>query len=185
MFNSTLRRAALAVLAGLMLGGCASLVGPRQIELPQAKLQQELERRFPLHQRALEMFDVELARPLLSIDGNSGRVALQMEVTVSPPLMRQTWHGSLTLSGRLALDPARNVVYINEARVDRFVIDGGDDQRQRQLAKVANLLLDTAVKEVTLYRFRPDDLHYAGMRFAPTRVETRTGAIVVTVEPAR
>jgi hypothetical protein len=36
-----------------VLAACAGLIGPREVELRQDKLQTSLERKFPMHQRAL------------------------------------------------------------------------------------------------------------------------------------
>jgi hypothetical protein len=60
------RFAAPVLMAGL-LAACASLIGPRQVDLPQERLQTSLDRKFPMHQRALGVFEVELSHPQLSI----------------------------------------------------------------------------------------------------------------------
>jgi hypothetical protein len=45
--------------------------------------------------------------------------------------------------------------------------------------------MNQLVRDVAIYSFRPEDLRYAGMQFVPTRLDTVSGALVVTVEPAR
>ena len=42
------------------------MAGPRDIELPLHKLQSGLDKRFPLNNRMLDLFDVELTRPQLA-----------------------------------------------------------------------------------------------------------------------
>ena len=186
----SMRRPHAAVLAALALlaatvAGCASLIGPRQIEVPAARLQQSLERRFPLHNRVLELLDIELSRPQLTLVPGQDRVALTMDASVSPPFLKQSWSGSMTFSGRLAVDAARGAVFINDARIDSVHVDGVDEARQRQFAKVANLTMDKLVRDVPIYSFRPEDLRYGGVQFTPTRIATSANALVVTVEPAR
>jgi hypothetical protein len=173
-----------ALLACLMLASCASLIGPREVEIPLQKLQDGIERRFPLNNRVLEFLDIRLSRPQLSLPGGE-RVALAMEAYVAPPFTNQSWSGNLALSGRLYLDAGRGAVLMNEARVDRFVIDGMDEARQRQLGKVADLLLSKVVRDVPVYTFRLEDLRYAGVQFVPTRITTTPRALVVTLEPQR
>lgn len=172
------------LIAGL-LTACATLIGPRQIDLPQERLQQGLDRRFPQHHRALGVFEVELSHPQLTILAQNDRVALSLDATVSPLLARQSWHGTMALSGRLQVDRARNAIYLADAHVDRFVVDGMDEGRQRQIESVANLLGEKALKDVPLYTFRPEDLRYAGAQFALARISTRPGGLVATVEPAQ
>ena len=178
-------RAAVALIACCLLASCAGMVGPRQIEVSQDRLQQSLDRRFPMHHRVLAVFDVELSHPQLAIEGDNDRVALTLDATVAPLLARQQWHGSMAISGRLVVDRARNAVYISDAHVDRFVFDGMDEGRQQQLASVANLLSEKTLKDMAVYTFKPEDLRYAGMQFMLTNISTRPGALVATVAPAQ
>jgi hypothetical protein len=173
------------VLASCVLASCASLVGPRQIEIPLSKLQAGVDHRFPVDNRVLELFDIRLSRPRLSLQAGTDRVALDMEAYVAPPFTKQSWTGSLALSGRLTVDAARGAVFMTEPRVERFAIDGVDEGRQRQFARFANVLMNKAVGEVPVYSFRMEDLRYAGVQFVPTRITATADALVVTVEPAR
>src|SRR3954468_5856677 len=82
-----------------MLAACASLIGPRQVELPQERMQRDLDRKFPVHHRVLGAFDVELSQPQLAIQADNNRVALNFDLNVTPLLARQVWHGSMAISG--------------------------------------------------------------------------------------
>jgi hypothetical protein len=173
------------LLAGAMLAACASLVGPRQVEIPLYKLQAGLERRFPMNNRTLELLDIQLSRPQLSLPTGSDRVALNMDALVAPPFIQQSWSGSLALSGRLYVDVGRGAVMMGEPHVDSFVVDGMDEARQRQLGKAANILVSKLIGDVPVYNFHMDDLRYAGVQFVPTRITTTPGALLITLEPAR
>jgi hypothetical protein len=179
-----LRNSTMLLLAACLLASCAGLVGPRQIEIPLHKLQAGLDRRFPLNNRALELFDIRLSGPQLSLLPDSDRVALALEAYIAPPFLKQSWSGRLALSGRLYIDQARAEVLMAEPRVDQFVIDGMDPALQRQLNRAANKLMDKVVADVPVYSFRMEDLRYAGVQFVPTAIRTRRDALVVTVEPA-
>ncbi|MDQ1815506.1 DUF1439 domain-containing protein [Massilia sp. CCM 9210] len=180
-----LRTCALLALAGSLLASCASVIGPRQIELPLSKLQAGMDRRFPISNRALEIFDIQLHRPQLSLAPGSGRVGVSLEAAVASPFTRQSWRGSLAMSGRPYIDAARNAVLMAEPRVDRFAIDGIDAAQQRDLAAAANVLMNKVVADVAVYNFRPEDLRYAGVQFVPTRIQTTASSLIVTVEPAK
>lgn len=169
----------------LALAGCANLAGPRDIELPLHKLQAALDRRFPLTNRALELFEVELTRPRLSTLPDSGRMALALDAAVALPLLRQSWRGNLALSGRLYFDPARQAVMLAEPSVHSFAVDGLDESRRRQLHRVADALIDKVAADVPLYQLRPEELRYGGVQFVPTRISANARGLVVSVEPAR
>jgi hypothetical protein len=175
----------LALAAGGVLASCASIVGPRRVELSQARLQAGIERRFPLHNRMLQLFDVQLTNPRLAILPEIDRVALSLDVSVSPPFLRQSWRGSMALSGRLVLDASRNAVFLTDTHLERFDVEGIDADRARDLGRAADLLVNQLVSDVAVYNFRPEDLRYAGIQFVPTRLETRPGALVVTLEPVK
>jgi hypothetical protein len=174
----------LALAATGLLASCATIIGPRRVELSQARLQAGLARRFPLHNRLLDLFEVKLAQPQVEIMAQSERVGLTLDVSVSPPFLRQSWSGTMALSGRLVLDASRNAVFLTDARVDRFEVNGIDAGRSRELRHAADLLVSQLVRDLAVYTFHPEDLRYAGVQFVPTRLETVPGALVVTLEPA-
>ena len=176
---------AFVLLAAGMLASCASLIGPRQIDIPLYKLQAGIERRFPLDNRGLELIDIRLSRPRLTLQAGTDRVALDIDAYVAPPFITQSWSGSLALSGRLSVDAARGAVLMSEPRVERFAITGVGEARQRQFGKVANVLMNNVITDVPVYTFRMEELRYAGVQFVPTRITATADALVVTVEPVR
>lgn len=173
------------VTTGGLLAACATVIGPRRIELSQSRLQAGLERRFPLRNRMLELFDVQLTRPRLAILPETDRVGLALDVSVSPPFLRQSWNGTLALSGHLVLDNVRNAVVLSATHVDSFDVEGMDANRVRDLGRAADLLINQVMRDMPVYSFHPEDLRYAGVQFVPTRIETAPGALFVTLEPAR
>ena len=183
------RRRMLATMAVVatsgLLASCATVIGPRRVELSQSRLQAGLERRFPLRNRMLELFDVQLTRPRLAIMPETDRVGLSLDVSVSPPFLRQSWNGTLAMSGHLVLDNVRNAVVLSATHVDSFDVAGMDGDRTRDLGRAADLLVNQLMRDMPVYTFRPEDLRYAGVQFIPTRLETAPGALFVTLEPAR
>lgn len=161
------------------------MIGPRQVELPLAKLQAGMERRFPISNRVLDVIDIQLSRPQLSLGAGNGRVDVSLDAALSSPFAYPSWRGSLAMSGRPYIDAARRAVLMAEPRVDRFAIDGIDEARRRQLAIAANVLMNKVVADVAVYSFRSEDLRYAGVQFVPTGIRTTPSSLIVTLEPAR
>jgi len=173
-----------ALAACTLLSSCASLSGPRKVEIPLHKLQAGLERRFPLSHPLMGLFDIRLQRPLLSIQPEANRVALALDASVSPPFARDAWAGNVAFSGRLYVDPGRPAVMMAEPRVERIAI-GASPEAERQLARVASSLIDTVVRDNPVYTFDREDLRYAGVQYIPTRIETTRRGLLVTLEPAK
>jgi len=179
--RTVVRLAAIAVGASL-LASCSSLIGPRQVELPLHKLQAGLDKRFPVNERLLELFDVQLTRPQLAIQPDQDRVALAVDASVAPPFAR-AWNGNIAFSGRLYVDPGRAAVMMAEPRVDSLRL--GNPEAERHLTRVANGLIDTVARDMPVYSFEQKDLRYAGVQFVPTRIQTTRTGLVVTLEPAK
>ena len=180
----TLARLSSLLVLATLLSSCASLSGPRKVEIPLHKLQSGLERRFPVNNRIMELFNIRLSRPMLSLQPEADRVALALEASVSPPFAGDAWSGSVSFSGRLYVDPGRSAVMMAEPRVDRLSL-GANREAERQLTRVANTMIDTVVRDLPVYSFDVNDLRYAGVQFIPTRIETTRSGLLVTLEPAK
>jgi hypothetical protein len=169
--------------AAAALSSCATILGPREVDLPLSRLQAGIDRRFPMDNRLLELFDLRLSRPQLAILPGD-RVALTVDASVAQSFLRNPLSGSLAFSGRLVVDQAKNGVYLAEPRLERFTINGMDESVSRQLSRAANGLLDRAVLDIPVYSFRMDELRYAGVQYVPTRIATTATGLRVSLEPA-
>jgi hypothetical protein len=100
-------------------------------------------------------------------------------------LMRQSWRGNLAISGRLVVDTVRNAVFLSDAQVERFAIEGMDESQQRQITGVANILFDKLIRDMPIYSFNPDELRYLGVQYTPTTIRTTPAGLVVMLEPVK
>lgn len=171
--------------AAALLAGCASLTGPREVEVPLERLQRGLNERFPLQQRALGVFELQLSQPQLAILRDNDRMALSADVAVTSPLLRPALQGSVALSGRLLVDNVRNAVVLSDARIERFSVGGTDARTQGQLTAAANVVVERLVRDVPVYYFRPDELRYLGVQYVPTTIHTTRDGLNVRFEPVK
>lgn len=171
------------LVAAAALTSCAGILGPREVDLPLSKLQAGIDRRFPVDNRLLDLFDVRLSRPQLAVLPGD-RVALTIDASVAQSFLRNPLSGTLAFSGRLYVDPARSGVYLAEPRLERFAISGIDEALGRQLSRAANGVLEKAILDIPVYSFRMDELRYAGVQYVPTRIATTATGLRVSLEPA-
>lgn len=174
-----------AVLAALFLASCATLLGPRDVEIPLARLQEAIAGRFPFNNRFLELLDIRVTNPQVALQPDTNRILTSMDASIAPPLMNRVWNGNLAVSGQLRVDPARNALVLAEPRVESFNINGLDPLYANQITRVGILLAEQILKDIPLYTFRPEDLRMGGTAFNPTRITTRSNGLVVTFEPVR
>ena len=172
-------------LAAALLGGCAGMLGPRSVEVPLQRLQASIERKFPFDQRALELIDIRLSNPRLTLQSDSNRVSATMDASVQPLFTSRVWRGSFTLSGLLQLDPARRAVMLAQPQIDQIAFDGLEPVLAAQVARGGGLLVAQVLRDMPLYTFGAEDFRYGGSHFLPTKITTNSRGIVVTFEPVK
>ena len=179
------------IVAGMFLGltllisACAGLLGQRNVEVPLAQLQEHLANRFPFNSRYLEIFDVHLSNPKLSLQPDTNRVVTTIDASIFPSFLNQPWNGSFTLSGRLAVDAERRALILAEPRMENLDLAGLDNRYAKQALRIGGLLAEEVLRNVPLYTFTEDKFRYAGTNFMPTEIATRHNGLVVTFEPVK
>lgn len=177
--------ALLIVLSTVLLSSCAGWLGPRDVDISIAQLQDALNRKFPFNSRILELFNIQLTNPKLTLQPETNRIVTMMDASVAPPFTGKSWNGSFTLSGRLALDPARRAVVLAEPRMENFALSGIDGKYATQINRIGAVLAEQLLKDVPLYTFGPEDFRYSGTNFVPSQITTKSTGLVVTFVPAR
>lgn len=180
-----MKRFVLLLPFALLLAACATLLAPRDLEVPLARIQQSMERRFPFNNRYLELFDIRVTNPRISLLPESNRVLTRMDTAIAPPFLRRSWTGNLAVSGELRIDPSRSAVVLGDPRVESFDVDGLDPLYANRVTRIGSLLAEEMLADYPLYTFRQEDLQVAGTSFRPTKITTRSDAVVVSFEPAR
>jgi len=176
------------MLAAVLLTACASALGPRTVDVPQARLQELIARRFPVDKRVLDRIDVTVDSPRLSLQPESNRIAVEMTLRAgSEGTVSAQMAGSLLVSEGLRFEPSDNTVRLVDVRVERFAIDGIPGQWQRQLDRLGRPLAKALLEDQVLYTLRPKDLAVLegrGVRPGDLRV-TATGLSItlLPVEP--
>ena len=175
-----------AVLAALLLAGCASLgMYPRELVFSQEEMQARLERGFPVSRSARPIFELEFRRPQLSVDAPRGRLALGIEVRLTALVAAQAVEGMVTLSGVPRLDAANQTLLLSDLRVDALQVDKLAPETAETLRLVTEALVRQVLQEHPLYRIEPERLRFGGLTLRPTGLSLEPGRVVVRVEPAR
>ncbi len=168
-----------------LLAGCASLLPMQEVEVPLSRLQREIDKRFPISNRYLEMFDVTLSQPRLSLDSENDRLVAAFDAAVLPPLAKKPLEGRMQISGNLRIDPKRRAIVLVDPRLDSLGSLAGGSAGNGKLGKLGVLLAEELLNNTVLYTFAPDAFTVMGQRFDPTRITTRRNSLVVSFEPAR
>jgi len=187
--NGTRRAICVGAMAGVALGlpGCGS-VGPRTVELSQARLQELVARHFPVDKRLLDAIDLTLDSPRVGLQPEANRISVEVALRANGGGPIQTrLSGSLLVSEGVRFEPSDNTVRLVDVQVERFVIDGLPASWQRQLDRLGKPLARGLLEDQVLYTLRPKDLaalEGRGLRPGDLRV-TASGVEITLVAVAR
>lgn len=172
-----------ALLCLALLASCATLNGPREVDIPLARLQTSLDQRFPIEQRLFEVIRIGLREPRLTSLPAEQRLRITLTSELASPMMKQPWQGQLSFSGRLAINAAHDAILLEEVRVEQIDSAGLDPMRERLLTQVATLAAESFLSGSTLYRFQPADLKQLGTQYRPTLIEPSATGLRLRFEP--
>ena len=173
------------IAATLDLAGCISLLGPRTVDVSQARLQELVDARFPVKRRLFDAIDVMLGSPRITLQPDANRIAVEVTVGAGNDegAVRTAMSGSLVVSEGLRFEPSDNTVRLVDVRIEHFAIDGLPASWQRQLERLGKPLAKSLLDDQVLYALRPKDiagLEGRGLRPAELRV-TATGLRITLV----
>lgn len=183
------RREALALgvaLATGALAACASLVVPRTIDVPEARLQELVARRFPVTRRLFDAIDIVVDAPRLTLQPDADRIAVEVALHAgSGGVIRSSASGSLLASGGLRYEPSDHTLRLHDVRVERFAIDGLPSNWQRQLDRLGKPLAEALLDDQVLYALRPKDVAaLEGRGVAPGDLRVTDNGLTITLVPA-
>jgi hypothetical protein len=170
-----------------VLLGCGS-VGPRTVELSQARLQELVARHFPVDKRLLDVIDLTLDSPRVGLQPEANRISVEVALRANGGgAIQSRLSGSLLVSEGLRFETSDNTVRLVDVQVERFVIDGLPASWQRQLDRLGKPLARGLLEDQVLYALRPKDvaaLEGRGLRPGDLRV-TASGVEITLVAVAR
>lgn len=173
------------VLASLcLLAGCAQLAGPRSVVFSQAELQQMLDRKFPLERRLLEVMEVQVSQPRLTLLPERDRVALELQADATDRLFASAFHGRLALESALRLDPQDGSIRLTQVRVTSFTLEKDGVAPRLPLQRLGAVLAEKVLEDTVIHQLRPEQrerLTRAG--YQPGRIEVTPAGILITVVP--
>jgi len=186
----TLRRtfsAAVLACAALATTGAswaAYNVWTSEYTFPRADLQNAIATQFPRKLRYMEMFDVNLSNPRLSLNEKSNRLITTVDAQIDNQLlMNKPVAGTLSMSSALKYDAATRAVRLDAPAVEKVDIAGVPAQYAPQLNAIGNAAAEQVLKDYPVYTFKPEQLEMNGKRFEPGAITVLSDGIKVEIKP--
>ncbi len=169
-----------------LLAGCAGFLGgPRTIEIPKERIEDQLARRFPLNRRMLELVDVTVDTPTLSLLPDQNRVATEFHLSAGQSLLGSAFRGTLAMTYGLRFEPSDATIRLSDVRVTKFDLSGVSDPASSRLNRLGALVAEDLLDDMPIHRLSQDDLRRAAsLGYKPGAINVTARGLAVTLEPS-
>lgn len=174
------RTVLIGVAIPVMLAACATLLGPRTVEISREELLTKLGKQFPTTKRLMKLLDVTAALPTLDLQEEKNRVSASVDLSAKELLMGQEYKGKVTLSFGLRFEPKDLTLRLSEPRIEQVAVEGLPPVYQRALSNLGAKLVEETLNDYPVHQLKPEDLRTAdrlGYQVKDIAV-TRTGLAV-------
>jgi hypothetical protein len=176
--------AAAAVGITVSLAACAASTFPfipSHYTFSQQQVQEAVQRKFPYQRTISQVFQVQLANPVVGFLPDTNRVSIRLDAHLASPFLQEPVDGVFTLSSELAYDEASKSVVLKSPNVDSVNVSGGAQAYTQQINAAAALLATQLLNNYPIYTFKPDQLQCAGVNYEPGTITILTNGIRVQI----
>jgi hypothetical protein len=130
--NLIRRRALLTITTALAmtLAGCASLMGPRTVDISREQLLSKLSKQFPMRKTLAEIFEVEAQSPRLQLKPEANRVAAEFDIKATDRLFGRSYQGTVGVSFGMRYEAQDRTIRLNQVTIDKLAIAGLSEATQ-------------------------------------------------------
>jgi len=156
--RAALRMAAAGTLcAGVlgMLSGCASLVGTHDVDISESQLTLLMARQFPMERKVMEVIDLNITNPVLTLMPQANRVETELDVTAVDRVFGSTALGHLRLDYGLRFQPSDHTIRMTQVRVRELTLSSGSSNLHGTAQRIGGLVAEGALENLVLYRMKP------------------------------
>lgn len=157
------RRRVLAGAGWLALGGtgwavlgsgCAGMPGGlRNFEITRDQISQALAGQFPVQRRMMDIFDVTLSLPRLTLNTEKNRLDTEFDIAAVETLFtRKVFRGGLGFGSGVRYEPVDHSVRLANVSLNRFAVPGVPEQVATSLQQVARVVAETLLESLSVYR---------------------------------
>lgn len=180
------------LLIGLLtlLTACATLPPPpKTISVSEARLAQMIASQFPFNSEMLEVLDVVVSTPRISLDPANNRINTSLDINVAGNSLLglftdKRYKGALDMSYGLRFEPKDATIRLTDVRVHRLDIDGAPSAMRRPIEKLGAPLAQKLLKDYAIYKVRPEDLQAAqGWGYKPGAFRVEPAGLSLTLDP--
>jgi hypothetical protein len=162
--------------ATVALVSCASVGDPRSVTLTTGDIERLVEKQFPVDKRMMEIFDVNIKAPRISLLPERNRLGAVVDVRAKSILFVGSWQGQLKFDSALRWNPSDQTVRLNQVRVQDLVIDSADPLTRSAAERLGAAVAERLLEDMSLYTLPPEraaQLSAQGLRPAGVLVTSK------------
>ena len=146
----------------------------------QQQIEEQLEKRFPMHKRYLLLIEVHYENPRVRLTEGSSDIGVGVDARVNVVDDKELT-GSADLVTKIAYDPDSGTFVLRDARLERLRVAGISEKKMDRVTGIANQLAAERVNGIPIYKLRPTDVKKAFARLVLKSVAVRNGVLHVEV----
>jgi hypothetical protein len=179
---SVLCAAVLALLA--LLSGCAGLIGTHDVDISESQLTLLMARQFPMERKVMEVIDLNITNPVLTLIPQANRVGTELDVTAVDRLFGSAAMGHVKLDYGLRFQPSDHTIRMTQVRVRELTLSSGSNELRGAAQRIGGLVAENALDNLVLYRMKPaqaDEMDRLNLVASPITVTPQ--GLHMTVSP--
>lgn len=162
--HKTFGRTWLMIAMVLALAGCASLLGPRTVDISREQLLAKLSRQFPMRKTLAEIFEVEAQAPRLQLNPDTNRIASEFDIKATDRLFGRSYQGTVGVSFGMRYEAQDRTIRLNTVTIDKLAIAGLSAATQQQWTRLGAMLAQEKLQDYPIHQFKPEDLNEVDRR---------------------
>ena len=178
--------AAGALCAGVLavLSGCAGMLGTHDVDISESQLSVLMARQFPMERKVMEVIDLNITNPVLTLIPQSNRVGTELDVTAVDRVFGSTALGHVRLDYGLRFQPSDHTIRMTQVRVRDLTLSSGSNNLHGTAQRIGGLVAENALENLVLYRMKPaqaDEMDRLNLVASPITVTPQ--GLHMTVSP--
>jgi hypothetical protein len=150
---SALWAAVLALLA--LLSGCAGMLGTHDVDISESQLTLLVARQFPMERKVMEVIDLDITNPVLTLIPQGNRVGTELDVAAVDRLFGNTATAHIKLDYGLRFQPSDHTIRMTQVRVRELTLASGSSNLHGAAQRLGGLVAEGALENLVLYRMKP------------------------------
>jgi hypothetical protein len=173
----------------LLLACATPAPQPKTLMISESKLAQLIAGQFPFNSKMLEVLDVNVNSPKISLDAANNRINTSLGLGVVGSgviglLTKREYKGNLDLSYGLRFEPSDGTVRMTDVKLNKLNVDGAPELMERPISRLGVALAQKLLSDQVLYKVSAEDLAAAkGWGYKPGALKVAQGGLALTLDP--